>query len=63
MMNEDEIIRHDPVGMHTRYSEDYQEWQLVDNETHEILLTADDPKDLHNLMDEHGYFSRNSDTN
>ena len=31
---------------HIRFDDGYQEWQLVDNETHEILRVADNIKEL-----------------
>jgi hypothetical protein len=41
-----------PPTTHTRFNEGDQEWQLVDNETHEILLVADTAGELEKSIEE-----------
>jgi hypothetical protein len=43
----------DPKGTHSRFSEDDQEWQLVDDETHEILCVADTAKELEEMREDY----------
>jgi len=47
------------MSTHTRFDEGHQEWQLIDNETHEVLAVAETAAGLRSdaqLADEGIYF-------